>query len=77
VPQLLSISLITLHIFAAFRLPEFSIRSGHDSAIPTPVHVPETAVYEDNPAVPWQDQIRLSRQISAVQPKSIPKAMDD
>ena len=48
-------------------MPKFSVRLGHDPTIAAFVHVEETTVNEDRYVAPRHDNVRLPRQIGAVQ----------
>ncbi len=57
-------------------MPELGIGGRFDPAESTVVHVPETAVYEDDFFVAGQDHVRLARQVFTVKAISETHAMN-
>lgn len=69
--------LVTNLIPIEFGGPELTIRFGSVSESATRMPMPETAMDKDNRSISWQHNVRLARQVAAVQAKSIPEPMQN
>lgn len=75
--QIFEISFIAINISTAFVLPEFCMRGGFNASITATVHMPETAVNQNNFAMFRQHQVRLPGQIPPMKSVAITHAVDE
>jgi hypothetical protein len=64
--QLSEIMFVAFNISPAVVLPEFCVCGGCDSTVTAFVHMPKTAVNKDYLFVPYENKVRIARQVSSV-----------
>jgi len=75
-PEGFDVPSVPINIPPTLLLPELCVGRGSNPAVPTAVHVPETAVDKDHLAMTRQHNIRRARQLSPMQAESVSHAMN-